>query len=298
MDRPKILDEIDIIVNDRIFKFKEIKKLNLKDDPVDINMWNLMSKLFNSNKLENKNGKEEIKFNILKEKIKKDLELNEIKIKVWCDNNLINYELIQQFLIRLGQIVSNYLTIEKNIDSDFEEESPVQWVNKINLYKFLKTNNIKEKIIKSFILGKSLNYGIKLDFNKEYYNSWSINKNLYIQKNIFPQLSFSHIIFYYNSISSPNDDKTYLNFVNDIELDYYTTCLPHIFNKNIFKKIRPFIKREFNKNNLIINKTIHETNGSNYDQIVYFLNNNSIGQSPWENEDMPSLSDYLKKLRK
>ena len=297
IENPKILDEIDKLVKEKIDKFKKKKKLNLKDEPEpdNINNWNLMNKLFNSSKLENKNGKDELKFNILKEKIKKDLDLNELKIKIWCENYFINYEHIITFLSKLGEIIINYLTIEKNLDSDFGEKSPLEWIKKINLSKFLKTNNINEKIIKSFILGRPLNYAIKLDFNNDFYNLYSYNLKGYTENIFFAPQIFSNIIFYYDYRDIKG--KNYFNFVNDIDLDYYTSCLPHIFNKNNFKKIIPQLEYVYKENTIIEHKSFIQINGSNYDQIIYFINNNSIGQSIWENKDMPVISDYLKKLR-
>ena len=295
IQNPKIVDEIDKLVEEKILKFKKKKKLNLKDEPDDIDNWNLMNKLFNSNKLENKNGKDELKFNILKEKIKKDLDLNELKIKIWCANYFINYEYIKTFLFKLGEIIISFLTIDKNLDSEFDEKSPLEWINKINLSKFLKTNSINEKIMKSFILGRPLNYGIKLDFNNNFYNLYSVNLKGYIENNFFVPQSFSNIIFYYDY--SNIKGKNNFNFVNDIDLDYYTSCLPHIFNKNNFKKIIPILEYVYKENITKEHKSFIQINGSNYDQIIYFLNNNSIGQSPWENSDMPVISNYLKKLR-
>ena len=297
IENPKIVDEIDKLVQEKIDKFKKKKKLNLKDEikTDDIDNWNLMNKLFNSSKLENKNGKDELKFYFLKEKIKKDLDLNELKIKIWCEKYFINYEHIKTFLFKLGEIIISFLTIDKNLDSDFGEKSPLEWIKKINLSKFLKTNNINEKIMKSFILGRPLNYGIKLDFNNDFYNLYSSNLKGYTENNFFAPQFFSNIIFYYDY--SNIKGKNYFNFVNDIDLDYYTSCSPHIFNKNNFKKIIPQLEYVYKENNIKEHKSFIQINGSNYDQIIYFLNNNSIGQCPWENEDMPVISNYLKKLR-
>ena len=117
----------------------------------------------------------------------------------------------------------------------------------------------------------------------------------YLPINKFLPNAFSNIIFYYNYADVKGN--IYFNIVNDIEIDYFTSCLPHIFNKNKFKKILPILTNEFKENYVLENKTFFQINGSNYDQIVNFVNNNSLGVSPWENDLMPILSDYFKKLR-
>jgi hypothetical protein len=296
INNPKILNDVDMLIKDKILNFK--KKINLKlnidiDDIVD---WNLMKKLLNMGKLDNKSGHDEIKYAFLIKQINLDLDLNNIKIKVWCDNYFINYEYIKIYLINLGELIINFFTLDKNIDTEFEEVSPLLWINDIkqNFSKILKTNNIKEKIIKSFILGRPINYGIKLDSENIFYNLHSFKLNGYLDNSVLP-ISFSNIIFYYNYI----DDDNYLslNLVNDIDIDYFTSCLPHIFNKKYFKKIKPNIEYIHNKKTIIEKKSFIPITGSNYDQIIYFVNNNSMGLSPWENDKMPIISDYLKKLR-
>ena len=159
---------------------------------------------------------------------------------------------------------------------------------KHNFLKILKTNTIKEKILKSFILGNPLNYAIKLDFNNNFYNLHLFDRKAYIKNNKNLSTSFSNIIFYYNYTENMNDKNINLNIINDIELDYFTSCLPYIFHKKTFKKIIPI---------LLEHKSFIQVNGSNYDQIISYINNNSFGVSPWENDKMPIISNYFKLLR-
>ena len=298
MDNPKILKEKNIEIEKQIKDFK--KKYNLKltvDNNDDIDNWNLMKKLFNSGKLENKSGKEILRDDILIKQIEKDLDLNNLKIKLWCENYFIKYEHIKKYFSTLSKLIINLLTIEKNIDDEYGEISPLLWVDNIkhNFLKVLKTNNIKEKIIKSFILGRPLNYGIKLDFKNDYYNLYSPGLKGYLNINKLLPVYFSNIIFYYNYVDIKG--KLNLNLVNDIDIDYFTSCLPHIFNKKKFNKIIPTIKYEYKKDCILEHKSFIQINGSNYDQIVCFINNNSMGLSPWENDEMPKISTFFKKLR-
>jgi hypothetical protein len=280
-----INNEVDEIVNNQILNFKKYYKPNLNNIPDffkdNIEDWNLMKRLFNSDKLDDKKEIDKIKLTILKKKIDEDLNLNDAKIKSWCDIYFINYKYIKSFLSKLGEII---------IIINFDNNLHLIWIDNIkhNFLKLLKTNTIKEKILKSFILGYPLNYAIKLDFNNDFYNLHLFNIKAYIKNNKNLSYSFSNIIFYYNYIENNYDNHINLNIINDIELEYFTSCLPYIFNKNNFKKIIPILSEH---------KSFMQVNGSNYDQIISYIHNNSFGMSPWENNKMPIISNYFKKLR-
>ena len=285
MKNREIIKEVDEIVNNKILNFKKYYKLNLNNIPDffknNIEDWNLIKKLFNSGKLETTEGMNEIKFDILIKQINENLILNKSMIKKWCDTYFINYEYITLFLSKLGEMIIKMETI----NFDF-----LVFINSIkhNFLKILKTNTIKEKILKSFILGNPLNYAIKLDFNNNFYNLHLFNTKAYIKNNKNLSNSFSNTIFYYNYTENINDKNINLNIINDVELEYFTSCLPYIFNKNNFKKIIPILTEH---------KSFIEIYGSNYDQIISYINNNSFGMSPWENDKMPIISNYFKKLR-
>ena len=285
MNNREIIKEVDEIVNNKILNFKKYYKLNLNNVPDffknNIEDWNLMKKLFNSGKLEKKEGIDQIKVDILIKKINENLILNKLIIKKWCDTYFINYEYIALFLSKLGEMIIKMETI----DLDF-----LVFINSIkqNFIKILKTNTIKEKILKSFILGNPLNYAIKLDFNNNFYNLHLFDRKAYIKNNNNLSTSFSNIIFYYNYTENMNDKNINLNIINDIELDYFTSCLPYIFHKKTFKKIIPILSEH---------KSFIQVHGSNYDQIISYINNNSLGVSPWENDKMPIISNYFKLLR-
>jgi hypothetical protein len=287
-----IIKEVDELVDNKILNFKKYYKPDLNNIPDffkdNIEEWNLIKKLFNSDKLEKKNGLDEIKINILKKKIKENLILNDAIIKRWCDTYFINYEYITLFLYQLAEIIIKI----KIIDFNF-----LVWIDSIkqNFLKILKTNTIKEKILKSFILGYPLNYAIKLDFNNNFYNLHLFNRKAYIKNNKNFTYSFSNIILYYNY--TENNDNINLNIINDIELDYFISCIPYIFNKNNFKKIIPILTVENKENYILEHKSFIQVHGSNYAQIISYINNNSFGMSPWENDKMPIISNYFKKLR-
>jgi hypothetical protein len=118
MKNREIIKEVDEIVNNKILNFKKYYKLNLNNIPDffknNIDDWNLIKKLFNSGKLETKDGINEIKFDILIKQINKNIILNESIIKKWCDTYFINYEYITSFLFKLGEMIIKMETI--NVD--------------------------------------------------------------------------------------------------------------------------------------------------------------------------------------
>jgi hypothetical protein len=201
--------------------------------------------------------------------------------------------------MNLGNILLNVLTIERNVDIDLNEISPLKWIDdiKTNFSRILKGSDIKEKIIKSFIIGRPLNYAIKLDFNNDYYNMFDPTLKAYLAPNRFLQdRKANNILFYYDYVDVKG--TIVLNLTNNVDLEYFVSCNPQIFNKNIFKKIVPSIYLHTeNKEYFKEYKDFIQINGSNYDSIVSYVNNNSLGFSPWENNKLLIISEYFKKLR-
>ena len=108
---------------------------------------------------------------------------------------------------------------------------------------------------------------------------------------------FTNIIFYYDY--SDLQGKILLNLINNVELEYFISCNPQIFNKNVFKKILPVIT--FNKinNSFKEEKNFIQLTGTTYDSIISYINNNSLKStySPWENSKLPIINEYFKKLK-
>ena len=299
----KLIQQTNELVNKYLFHFKANYKKNIQIIPEkfknETEMWNLLRKLYNSGKLENKSGKEEIKLYLLQKIVLKDLIDNLLSIKLFCAKNFLKYEAINLFLINLGNVLLNVLTIERNVDIDLNEISPLKWIDdiKTNFSKILKGTDIKEKIIKSFIIGRPLNYAIKLDFNNEYYNMFDPTLKGYLAPNRFlSDKKTNNLLFYYDYADVKG--TIILNLTNNVELEYFVYCNPQIFNKNNFKKIVPSIYlHSENKEYFKEYKDFIQINGSNYDSIVSYVNNNSLGFSPWENYKLPIISEYFKKLR-
>jgi hypothetical protein len=212
MREPKELNKFNDTVSFLIKNFKEIIKKNTEPIGVfenNLKLWEEILKLFKIGNLETKKGKDKLKFIIIKNEIKKSLFQYESKLKNWCEENYLNFNGIFIFLETYGNILLNILTIEKNLDNNLGEISPLKWIEKIKytFTKILKTDTMNEKILKSFILGRPLNYAIKTSNNNKDYNLKQSSIKGIIISDPNSKISNSSLIFYYSSSnSSPKSD--------------------------------------------------------------------------------------------
>jgi len=299
----KYNDKINYLIDQFTIEFKKSKK-DIEPSGIfetNIILWNEMLKLFKMGILNKKNGKTKLKFIIVKELIELELNKNLFEIKLWCLENYLNFEGVFIYLLKLTEIILNVLTIEKNLDSDSLEISPLEWIKnpifKSSFNKILKTGDLKERIIKSFILGRPLNYAIKINTEDKSYRLHKASMNGFIEKNKYSNIEYASILFYYDFQESPIKNLVKLNIVNNIPLEYFTSCLPQIFNKTYFRTIIPTIKFEIKNNNFSFPKSAIELKGDNYDRILNYVHNNTLNKSPWENQELKQLYIFFKKLR-
>lgn len=282
-----------------IDRFKEAQNDSKKEETFRSDLWDLLKKLYTNGKF-NKNVKLELFEYIVIRHIKDDLDKNKINIERWKVANHLKSLDVYNYILNFSEVYVKYLTINKNIDFEINEESPLLWIerNKSNFLKVLYSDNIEEKIMKSFILGLPLNYAIKVHSTNNFYN-------LYIAgiKGFTKSLN-SSILFYYNSSVIKEDGEVketniaQLNFVNNINLNYFTSTLPHLFNKNIFRSMLPSSRLVLRNNRFEYDNTYIIIEGDNYNNILYNVNNNTIGYSPWQISELEQLDKYLKKFSK
>jgi hypothetical protein len=307
----KILNKNDLLnkyadnINYLIENFNiEMKKNKLSIEPSGIFennliLWNELLELFKNGKLNKKEGKNKLKFIIIKDLIENDLKKYLFDIKIWSIENYFIPDSIIIYLQYLANIILNVLTLEKNLDSDSLEISPLEWIKKpafkASFNKCLKTNEIKERILKSFILGRPLNYAIKLNTINNYYYLNNTSMKGFIEPNKFSNVLYSSCLFYYDFTESPIPNLVKMNIVNSIPLEYFTSCLPQIFNKNIFKTTVPINKMEIKNDKFVFSKSFIELKGDNYDRILNFVHNNSLSKSPWENQELKLIYKFFQK---
>lgn len=286
-------------INDLRKSFEKEKKFNPKDFPVSFknkeDLWNTLSKLYYSGNLNNSIGENELKYEFVKKDIYDEKEKNSDNFKEWARKNYIDPDFISDFLNKMTKLTIDILTIERNLDVNLKEESPLKWIINIqsSFRKVLRGNSIEEKILKSFIIGKPLNYAFKKETGNKIYDLSTIKK-----KGIINNKNMNNFLYYYNYTDTKIENIVELKITNAVELDYFTSTIPHIFNKRFFKNqiqiIIPLIE-----NDKLVNKLISiKIKGDIYDMIINYVNNNSLTASPWETDELPYIKDYMKKLRK
>ena len=280
LNNPKEINKFDDIISIEIKKFKLTKKNE------DIKLLDLFKKLFNSGNLENKKGINEIKNYYLLERIKNNLSQN-----LGINNPLNN------FLLKLSEIVLSILTLERNLETDFDEVSPLLWMDdyKSSFRSILKTDNIEEKILKSFIIGRPQNYAIKIN-NGNYYNLAFPGLYGIIPYKKPNNISSTNLLFYYD-YKKGKDINIEFGIYNSVPLEYFVSCLPQIFNKIFFKK--EIIIKSMNEDSFKLNYNIININSPFYDYIINYIYNNTIYVSPWEGPcDKEILNIFFRNLRK
>ena len=286
------IDTTDDILN-KIYKFEKEIKRNPTDIPIsfknDAETWDMLLKLYYSGNLKKK--KEEIKFNVMKKIINNDFIKHTIKIKEFCNEYKYKFNEMITYLTNLSEIYLNIITIDKNLDLDLDEISPLKWVEdlKSSFVKVLSTGDINDKITKSFIIGRPINYAIKLNPQNEFYDlAISGIKGL-------AEEAKSSFLFYYQLTEDKRPGLVKLNFTINVTIDDFTSCNPQIFNKLEFKNYKPY--------KVLSDKFIEETKiigikTYTYDSVINHIYNTTKFVSPWENPVLPTLTEYFRNLRK
>jgi hypothetical protein len=202
----------------------------------------------------------------------------------------------------LVDIFVNIKTIDRNIDFEYEEENPFDWLEdvKSNFKKILYTNTMEEKILKSLILGHPLNYAIKSDNTSNTYNLYTSSfKGMIMPTRFKSETGNQNILFYYNYRNIDDVSPIVnLNYVNPVNIEYFISCLPHIFNKIYFRKNIPsLINMNIDNKYFKEIKTMKLLDGPVFEKIFYKINNNKITISVWENINMPNLVKFFDNLR-
>ena len=296
IDNPNELNKYLDKIKEYIRKFKiEIKK-NPNDIPFtfkdNMENWNTLKKLYDLGNLENSKGLNELKFKIIKSETEKDLLKHTLKIKEWCNMNYFKYEAIIIYLNDFAEIILNVLTIERNLDIDLLEISPLNWMNdlKSSFTKILTIGDINERIIKSFIIGRPTNYAVKMNPQDTFYHLPL--PGIYGEINLTTKSNF---IFYYNTEDTKKNNTVKMNYISNLNIDDFISCNPQIFNKLNFKNNIPIktLDKNFNEETKIISFKNYT-----YDTIINNIHNTTKFVSPWENSNLSSLTEFFRNLRK
>ena len=157
-----------------------------------------------------------------------------------------------------------------------------------NAFQDTKDNKKVQDFYSKMISDKELK-GKKDDINK-------------FMEDFFPEIygeinltTKSNFIFYYNTEDTKKNNTVKMNYISNLNIDDFTSCNPQIFNKLNFKNNIPI--KIFDKNFNEETKIISFKNYT-YDTIINNINNTTKFVSPWENSNLPSLTEFFRNLRK
>jgi hypothetical protein len=284
--------------NAELSRFKKLSS-NLKEPPSDYNvlLWNKLKKLKQTGTLD----AEIIK--ILKvdkstlDIIISNINANKKDIIAWAEINYLNSDIILKVLNQLGEY---YLTIDV-IDS---KSIIFKWAQDLssNYNKYLTEYTIEERIIRSFLYGKSNQFTFRLEphclrtFMNYKLLTVNIKENRLGEFETLTKIT-NNIMFYLNyteddklKISSGNNAIN-ISFINQLEPAWLIPTAPIFFNATFNDIIK-----------------ITETNNNN---AIQFLNSTSLKRiqkeianswnhdfNIWDSEKTPILRDFYKTITK
>lgn len=150
-------ESVQVIINvhtkNILNKFKQLKE-KYDEPPSDFNgiLWNKLSTLKSNGKLLTDYKKVILSDNTTYELLNTDIDRNKNEIINWCNKNLLNEQVIINFITNYGLYQLNQYNIDNMKIFD--------WSNKLssNFNKLLTNYNIEEKIIRSFLYGLPMQF--------------------------------------------------------------------------------------------------------------------------------------------
>jgi hypothetical protein len=315
LDMKEILNDFD---NDRLeFIYIKNKQKNPNVIPKDysVKKYNKYNNFLYNNILNNENGRNKIirdskKQNKYIDKLFEQLKENKENMKKWCNDNYLNYDTINKFLV-------NYFYYETIFLSLYEKMKKLADTLSIESFDDNENNN-ETKIIKSFFQanGRSIKlaYFLKYDNNtKQPYfymvnqtdihligTSKSLTQKRFLNETILK--NYSDIIMY-NNIQIKKDRDDYENETEDgpvkptqnmvelgilskINKDWLTLMLPNIFNKKV--------TRASNTKYEIVNKIgLEVLNKLNVNNISYLVDTSDNILKKYYTEFMIKIREYI-----
>jgi hypothetical protein len=275
-----------------INEFIKIRKHHNKP-PIyyDMDVWNELNKLYLNNDLQNTN------LQINKNNVFNEIVALQHKIINWCKSYNIDSKIMLNFLKRLGKnygvnpmLYNNQSEIFKSIDKLIFN----------NYNKFLTTNSIDEKIIRSFIYGYPEQIGIR---DKNMYITYYNNNIIKIIANnkMIDSTGFIFFLDYAKYIDEENEYGYGYNkiinifdgrIVSNINPKWIIPANPLFLNPKYYNENN---RREINKNGIIINSYKTE----NFSNFVRQIGNHwSDKLNIWNTKSLPLLKKYIETINK
>jgi hypothetical protein len=286
--------------NTELIKFKKLSSY-LKEPPTDYDvlLWNKLKKLKYDGILDSETNKilkiDKSTLNI----IISNIDANKKDIITWAERNYLNSDIILNVLKQLGKY---YLT--KDVIDD--KSAVFNWARELssNYNKYLNEYTIDERIIRSFLYGKSNQFTFKLDEYNSYlqtfmnYNILTVN----IKKNRFNEdetlINITNNIMFY--LNYTEDDKIKIitgenainiSFINQIEPAWLIPTAPLFFNSTFNDILK--LTDSNNNNSIEFLKSI------SFKRIQKEIANNwNQDFNIWDSNNTPILRNFYKIITK
>jgi hypothetical protein len=293
--------KFDKIYDEKLETFKKMyeKYGEYNKNYESIDLWNKFMGLKNKGELQNKYKEVFKKDSPIKNILYDDIQKNKARIDKWAQDNFIDSDIINKYLIELA-----------NFNLKFSEElktnETIKWISKI--YKGGYSNNltnytIEEKIVRSFLYGNSFNVTLMNTYDGDiiprafinsivyqvllgYPNKMIIQKNKDLKKFTLINTSEHYVFFMnYEEFEESNKDAMYGYILTQV-------------NPQIIMSVNPlFFSPLFNPIYTKLDNTLYIKSNAYLDSFNIEKNNgwNNI-KNIWDHKDMPLLSEYIRRM--
>uniref|UniRef100_A0A6C0EDB6 Helicase ATP-binding domain-containing protein n=1 Tax=viral metagenome TaxID=1070528 RepID=A0A6C0EDB6_9ZZZZ len=277
MNTPYLNDLINNQINlkfDKFSKYIKSKSFNSIFEPPNLNfnseLWNKLISIKNESNIVNL-CQDEYKKVIIKYDndiiniLKNNILLYSKQIIIWADNIYLNGNILIKFLDKLADNYIKFIINTDRYESFLQKNKIINWskILYFNYYKNLTEYSIEEKIIRSFIYGKPLQFIFKLSNNK---NITMINNYSLCYLSFEESLidSSEDYLFYIN-YKENTDESNDIDFVEKDLIEFNKkkiniSFLSHINIKWLFASLPLFINPSININNILNNFSYNITN--------------------------------------
>jgi hypothetical protein len=294
------LNEENFIINYRNMYYDKIKKFRKYNFTVDKNKipkdliedWNLLNSLKQEGKLDKDSGFLNYIYqsSFFKRELMKDFDKS--KIKILCDANYLNTNIIMKYFENLYIHITSVITSERDKEKDFEEQSPIDWIENLSngLNNSLVKNTIEDKIINCFLFSNPLNVAFKENNRYKSMNNYNIVNIPRIFNKINTTCYGIGNYIYYNNIKIR--DGYNITIIHSIDPSYLGVIFPLHYNKNN-------IKNTYSVRNNDETFDVLSINDINWDILVNkVINSSNINTFPlkYSKEHLPVISQYISNL--
>ena len=228
-------------------KFSIINPLN-SDIPEET--YKKLAELDSKNELFNKNSFNKIIFNdkVINKPILEDINKNEKKINLWCQNNYIDNNTLNKFLLLYYDNKKNILTIDRD-NEDYQDEKLKWFEDNLSKFSINKSSNKIDSLIKIFMFSNPSNIAIKnegygnsgnsyilLDKQEKDFFTYMIKPRFRNSKELETSLKYPNKVIMYNSkMNFPNSTEINLQIISNIEVKWLIETFPNLYNPLFMK---------------------------------------------------------------